>query len=275
MMSGSAPPKCERLAAFADRPRLACRIMETRTAPQEHNRAPSGAVGVVVAGAALLGIAALAVPGARDASTLAATADDFACGAALDARTVPEAAPGTDEEPARLPFALATLRDALYADDPFSRLGGEGTRTECRNVDAGTSEADDGAPSVTWRFDLEQVELVRTLDGGVQLNAFEARHAVIAPRDARLVAGSIVAETVSLPPASDWVPAPDGRGIVAASSARRAGASQRCRTSLVGNCTVALDLGWRLSLAGRALALEQTFWVNGRTAEHVRWRLDG
>ena len=272
MMSGSAPPKCERLADFADRPRLACRIMETRVAPQGHNRAPSGAVGVVVAGAVLLGIAALAVPGTRDAGRVGASVDDFACGAALDTRTVPGTAAAAG--PARLPPALAALRDALYADDAFSRLGGgDGARTECRNVDAGTNETGDGARSVTWRFDLEQVELVRTLDGGVQLNAFEARRAVVAPRDARLVAGSIVAETVSLPPVADWVPAPDGRGLVAASSARRAGASQRCRTSLVGNCTVALDLGWRLSVAGRALALEQTFWINGRAAEHVRWQL--
>ena len=272
MMSGSAPPKCERLADFADRPRLACRIMETRTAPQGHNRAPSGAVGVVAAGAVLLGIAALAVPGARDPGPgiVAASADGFACGTALDARAVS----GAVTEPARLPPALTALRDALYTDDAFSRRGGEGTRTECRNVDADTNETGDGARSVTWRFDLEQVELVRTLDGGVQLNAFEARHAVIAPRDARLVAGSIVAETVSLPPIVDWVPAPDGRGLVAASSARRAGASRRCRTSLAGNCTIALDLGWRLSVAGRALALEQTFWANGRAAGHVRWRLD-
>ena len=271
MMSGSAPPKCERLADSADRPRLACRIMETRAAPQGHNRAPSGAVGVVAAGAVLLGIAALAVPGARDAGRVGASADDFACGTALDARAVSGAATG----PARLPPALAALRDALYADTALSRLGGGGARTECRNVDAGTNEAGDGARRVTWHFDLEQVELVRTLDGGVQLNAFEARHAVTAPRDARLVAGSTVAGTVSLPPASDWVPAPDGRGLVAASSARRAGASARCRTSLVGNCTVALDLGWRLSIAGRALALEQTFWVDGRAAEHVRWQLGG
>ena len=258
--------------------------METRIAPQGHDRAPSGAIGVVVAGAVLLGIAALAVPGARDAglvaaSTVAASADGFTCGTALGARTTP----GATARPARLSPAQAALRDALYADDAFSRLGGEGTRTECRNVDAnagtgtsaGANGAGDGARSVTWRFDLEQVELVRTLDGGAQLNAFEARHTVLAPRDARLVAGSIVAETVSLPPATAWVAAPDGRGLVAASSARRAGAAAQCRTSLTGRCTAALDLGWRLSVAGRALALEQTFWVGGRAAEHVRWRLGG
>lgn len=231
--------------------------------------------------AVALALASLAVPERRPvdvgadgtdergaAGPPAAAATAFSCGASL---ATGSGATGSGAVPARAaaappPARLIALREALYASaSPDGGLSGDGERVECRGASA------DVYP-VLWRFDLEGVRRVRALDGALSLDAFESRHTVIAPRDARLVDGTVVAESVSLPPVDTWTAAPDGNGLVATLGARRAGAAA-CAASRAGRCTVALDVGWRLGAVGDALELEQTLWVGGRAAGRVVWRL--
>ncbi len=230
----------------------------------------------LVLGSAVLAVLAAALPSAdrstatpepsvaADATGLAqASASDVAARAdAFCAAPPPAAAPiGTE-----LGVALLPLRDALYRAELGPGSDGAGYRVECLDPET----------VITYRFTLEDVERRTTLAGHTLITAFEDRHEVEAPRDRRLTAGSVVAETISLPPTIDWRPAADGDGIVAFLEARRAGASTRtCARTLTGRCSTALDIGWRVRAANPgALVVEQSIWVNGVAATRAVWRLE-
>ena len=241
---------------------------------------PGGrARGGALAGTAVaLALASMALPeapmrdeeaGARGvpAAIAAAATTPFSCGA----RLAPEAATDAGASAGAPAARLVALREALYARDRFARPSGDGERVECRGA-SGRDRPGDAPYPVTWRFDLHSPGRTFAPDGTVILDAFESRHTVDAPRGARLVDDAVVAETLSLPEAGAWRAAPDGGGLVATLSARRAGAGG-CVSRAVGRCTVALDIGWRLRAVGDGLAIEQRFWVGGRAAERVVWRL--
>lgn len=274
---------------MADHPAISHDLMQQghfprRSTPSRpgHAARAGATVPALVAGAAALALLAAAVP--RPAGGLArekgryadvridVVVPDFACDARLDdpplgAGPLGRVPPARDAQGTDLSSGMRRLRDALYSRAGSSRRSGDGYRIECLDPET----------SVTWRFDLERVERRRTLDGGTLIAAHEARHAVEAPREKRLVAGATVAETVSLPPPAAWRAGPEGDAIVAFLGARRAGAGGGdCSGTSAGRCSTTRDIVWRARSAGRAaVVIEQEIWVNGLAAERAVWRLGG
>ena len=197
--------------------------------------------------------------------------------------------------PRRLQLLLERLHAAPLA-------GGEGERLLC----SGPPEA---RRRLLWLFDLEQLERVATLDGGVQLNAFEARHSYRAvPADDRRVDDVVKAETISLPLRGHWRANAEADELRAGHRVRRLGASSAfCaltrddrafaaaesagltaggaidlasgtsggkRGSPSDRCTYVAEIALTARADGDAIELEQSVYVNGVLGSRVLWRLE-
>ncbi|MEE9321908.1 MAG: hypothetical protein V3U76_15795 [Granulosicoccus sp.] len=134
---------------------------------------------------------------------------------------------------------------------------GEGERTTCRGSGANTHE-------VTWQFNLEDIQRVKTLNGEIRIAAWEDRHTLIAPERTRRTAGSIHSEVMSVPNPEKWVINEDMTALIVNQRQRKAGA--------IGSYISELKLTARTK--GKSIELQQVFYINGQCSDWVTWRLD-
>jgi len=179
---------------------------------------------------------------------------------------------------------LSTTLERLHSMD---LEGGEGERVRCRGTGVRQRE-------VIWLFDLEQLERVSTADGRTTINAFEFRHTLIAdPVDDRLVAGSLVAETLEIPPLALWRQGSDASTLRANRRFRRHGSpgSSACALARSPSSTIVVraapkpaphaalcgrvtEIDTTLRVLAGSVELEQVLYVDGLWSERVRWRID-
>jgi len=134
---------------------------------------------------------------------------------------------------------------------------GEGERTTCRGSGANAHE-------VTWQFNLEDIERVKTLNGEIRIAAWEDRHTVITPERTRRTTGSIHSEVMSMPHPDKWIINEDMTALVVNQRQRRAGEFGSFITEIILTARI----------KGKSIELQQVFYVNGQCSDWVTWQLE-